>query len=254
MKPFCIVVQSAAVCHACLSPALHPLGQKAETLMNHVCFGNLLLEFLLQTPVRARCLLTHRWDNWDRPELHRVFLCSWWHLLVEQSQLAHLQKVAQIYVSSLIYVPKSNPEFISVNVSIFVWVILWAKGGRFVAGRQDSWQYWNESRINHCREFYRQHFSWAMNKWDYAIVASKAFLWFCLVCLFCFPYTKDLLVESVTLSEVTESRAHYGNLRWYFSFIINAFWLLVQETRVRHFLSANGPSYVGFGFVFGGFF
>lgn len=92
-----------------------------------------------------------------------------------------------------------------------------------------------------------------MNKWDYAIVASKAFLWFCLVCLFCFPYTKDLLVESVTLSEVTESTAHYGNLRWYFSFIINAFWLLVQETRVRHFLSANGPSYVGFAFG-GGFF
>lgn len=125
-----------------------------------------------------------------------------------------LQKGAWKYTSSLIHAPKSNAEFISVNVSVFVWVILWAKGGRFVAGRQGSWQYWNESRINHCRGFYRQHFSWAMNKWDYAVAASKAFLWFCLVCLCCSPYTKEMLVGSVTLSEDTESRVHSGNLRW----------------------------------------
>lgn len=75
------------------------------------------------------------------------------------------------YTSSLIHIPKCNVEFISVKVSVFVWVILWAKGGRFVAGRQGSWQCWNESRINHCSGFYRQHFSRAMNKSGNAIIA-----------------------------------------------------------------------------------
>ena len=94
MKPFCIAVQSAAMCHACLPPVLHPLGQKAKMLMTHVCFGSLRLGFLLRPLLWAGCLLTHGWDTWDLPELLHAFPCSCWHLLAEQSQLVHLQKVA----------------------------------------------------------------------------------------------------------------------------------------------------------------
>lgn len=36
---------------------------------------------------------------------------------------------------------------------------------------------------------------------------------------------KGSLVGGVTLSGVAESQAHYRNLRWYFLFVINAFWL-----------------------------
>lgn len=190
-------------------------------------------------------------NNRDSPGLRQTFPCSGWHLLVERSLC--LQEGAWKYTWSLIHAPKSNAEFISVNVPLFVWVILWAKGGRFVAGRQGSWQYWNESKINLCRGFYRQHFSWAMNKWDYAVAASKAFLWFCLVCLFCSPHTKELLVGSVTLSEDTESQVLYGNLRWHL-FVYNQCFLalachrlLASETSVKQaFLSASGLSYMLF--------
>lgn len=77
MKPFCIAVQSAAVRHPCLPPTLHPRGQKAEMLMNHVCAGNLLLGFLPKPPFgSSQCLLARRWDSWDLPRCFSLLLVT----------------------------------------------------------------------------------------------------------------------------------------------------------------------------------
>lgn len=121
--------------------------------------------------IRAPSALADPRSSWDRPS---CFLSSAPGDIYRQNSLGSgicCCRRRLRYTSCLIYTPKCDVEFMTVNAPIFVWVILWAQGGRFVAGRQSSWQCWNESRINHCSGFYRQHFSRAGSKWGNAITA-----------------------------------------------------------------------------------
>lgn len=72
MKPFGIAVQSAAGCHACLPPALHPPGQEAELLMNHVGVDSLLLGVCYQSSISSG-----RSQEQLGSAVVLSFLCSW---------------------------------------------------------------------------------------------------------------------------------------------------------------------------------